>query len=291
MSADPQFRSAKRIDMDRRMRWIETSLRTLGSVDVPTYRHAFNLSPQNATKDFARFSNGLARLHDKGVIDTVLRLTRGRLMAGEQEISRLPEYPVFGIMPLADWARMTIPGTFETIDAGVMAEPPPEIFSEVVKSIIAGSPASGGPGYRLRIGYFSASSGESVKDISPHSIVQAAGRHHVRAFDHSRNRGADFVLGRIIDAAPTVGTYYAAERDSEWIRQVELRLSVADFADPETRRAMQLAYDIPEAGHRVIRTRAALADYVMLAYGLRPPTYPDPAIRMEIGEDTRPFEL
>ena len=290
MTDTQDFRSAKQIDMDRRMRWIETSLRVLRRVDVPTYRRAFNLSSQVATKDFARFSDGLARLADRGKLASYIRLVRGTLRDESGAEMRLPESPVFGTMPIAVWARVALPAAFETIDAGVMAEPPHDILAEVVAAIVAGAPLSGGAGYRLKIRYFSASSGESEKEISPHTVVQAAGRHHVRAFDHTRNRGADFVLGRILAAEPIDGDYYPRERDPEWMREVLLELSVDARADAATRRAMALAYDIPDDSTRVITTRAALADYVVLAYGLRPPTYPEPAIRMTVVEDRIPFD-
>ena len=279
--------SAKRREMTRRMRWIETSLRVMGRVDIPAYRKVFHLSAQNATKDFHLFSQNMLRCRDVGLVPDSFFLRRGRLFVNQEMTTVMPDHEIFGSLALSDWIRMTLPASFEVIDAGVMTPPPEDIHTEIARTIIASSHLSDEPGHRLKITYFSSTSGESEKEISPHTIVQAAGRYHVRAYDHTRNRGADFVMGRILDAQPAQGIYYPAERDGEWMQEVSIRLSVQHETTPEIRRAMRLSYALND-DTRIIKTRAALADYVILAYGLRPKTYPEPAIAMEILPEPHP---
>lgn len=116
----------------------------------------------------------------------------------------------------------------------------------------------------LRIVYFSASGGESQREILPFALVDNGLRWHIRAFDRNTSSFRDFVITRILSAdveeggAPGRGE--GADYDAQWARVVELEL----VAHPNSERPELAALDYPmEDGVLRVRARAALAGYVM----------------------------
>ena len=74
----------------------------------------------------------------------------------------------------------------------------------------------------------------SHRPISPHSLVHAAHRYHVRAFCHHRKDFRDFVLGRIEDAVVIKPSKIA---------EIEYKSSL-DWASPEEDREWRQAIRI-----------------------------------------------
>jgi hypothetical protein len=116
----------------------------------------------------------------------------------------------------------------------------------------------------LRVGYFSASGGESQREILPFAIVDNGLRWHVRAFDRKTSSFRDFVLTRILSAesvdGETPGKGEGPDDDAQWTRVVELEL----VAHPDSERPELAALDYPMVdGLLRVRARAALAGYVM----------------------------
>lgn len=116
----------------------------------------------------------------------------------------------------------------------------------------------------LRVVYFSASGGESQREILPFALVDNGLRWHVRAFDRKTSAFRDFVITRILSAeavdgdAPGKGEGPAD--DAQWTRVVELEL----VAHPDSERPELVALDYPMAdGILRVRARAASAGYVM----------------------------
>lgn len=77
------------------------------------------------------------------------------------------------------------------------------------------------------INYLSFSSGESYREIIPHSLVNNGLRWHVRAFDRHNNRFGDFVINRITAvgcSGSPIHDQELSEQDIDWNTQVELVL-------------------------------------------------------------------
>lgn len=82
----------------------------------------------------------------------------------------------------------------------------------------------------LRLGYQPRSGNRSDRLVSPHTIVHAVGRLHVRGWDHGWNAARDFVLARIsaISRADALQNYVGVEQDRDWHEQVVLKIRLRD---------------------------------------------------------------
>lgn len=80
----------------------------------------------------------------------------------------------------------------------------------------------------INITYVSTSSGESTRDIVPHTLVDNGLRWHVRAYDRKNNQFRDFVLTRFKSAQliedSTLTEAESKTQDRQWNRYVELQL-------------------------------------------------------------------
>lgn len=98
--------------------------------------------------------------------------------------------------------------------------------------------------------------------VSPHTIVHAVGRLHVRGWDHGRNAPRDFVLTRItaIWRAHELQQFVGSEQDRDWHEQVilEIRLRESeslDAAGPE--------YSLGRSDSRRRKVRKVHAGYLI----------------------------
>lgn len=130
-------------------------------------------------------------------------------------------------------------------------------------------------GKALRITYVSLSSGETTREIVPHTLVDNGIRWHVRAFDRKHgpsgapNGFRDFVLTRIKAAlvledstsSPSVIKECEIEnQDRQWNRFVELEL--VPHPRIEHREAIELDYGMT-GGELKVEIRAATAGYLL----------------------------
>jgi len=111
--------------------------------------------------------------------------------------------------------------------------------------------------------YVSISSGESQREIVPHSLVNNGHRWHVRAYDRESASFRDFVVTRFTDMLildQPINTLEARQYDKQWNHIVELSL----IAHPalEFPQAIQLDYAMQE-GQLKLEVRAALAGYLL----------------------------
>lgn len=80
-------------------------------------------------------------------------------------------------------------------------------------------------GRAVAVSYLSLSSGESDREIVPHSIVDNGLRWHIRAFDRTRRRFSDFVASRVVSAKMLDELPEDDEKalaDAQWNRIVDL---------------------------------------------------------------------
>ncbi len=115
----------------------------------------------------------------------------------------------------------------------------------------------------LQCRYVSISSGESQREIVPHSLVNNGHRWHVRAYDRDSASFRDFVVTRFTDLAildQPINTLEARQYDKQWNHIVELSLIAHPALDfPQ---AIELDYAMQE-GQLKLEVRAALAGYLL----------------------------
>ncbi|MCW8865902.1 MAG: WYL domain-containing protein [Colwellia sp.] len=89
----------------------------------------------------------------------------------------------------------------------------------------------------IQVDYFSNSSGFSTKLLIPHAYIHNGSRWHVRAYDRTKSRFADFLISRfrkleIIDEDALDNEYQT--NDNQWNRIVDLEIIPhPDYAEPE----------------------------------------------------------
>ncbi len=124
-------------------------------------------------------------------------------------------------------------------------------------------------GKALSITYVSLSSGETTREIVPHTLVDNGLRWHVRGFDRKHGEFRDFVLTRIKAAvvledstlSPSVIKESELEiQDRQWNRFVELEL--VPHPRIEHSEAIELDYGMTE-GVMKVEIRAATAGYML----------------------------
>lgn len=119
-------------------------------------------------------------------------------------------------------------------------------------------------GKALRITYVSLSSGETTREIVPHTLVNNGLRWHVRGFDRKHAEFRDFVLTRI-KAAVVLEDSRLSEaeletQDRQWNRFVELEL--VPHPRIEHSEAIELDYGMM-GGVLNVEIRAAIAGYLL----------------------------
>lgn len=119
-------------------------------------------------------------------------------------------------------------------------------------------------GKALRITYVSLSSGETTREIVPHTLVDNGLRWHVRGFDRKHNEFRDFVLTRIKAAVvhedSTLSETELESQDRQWNRFVELEL--VPHPRIEHSEAIELDYGMT-GGVLKLEIRAATAGYLL----------------------------
>lgn len=101
-----------------------------------------------------------------------------------------------------------------------------------------------------------------MRDISPHHLVFAANRYHVRAFCHLTGHFIDLVLSRISHAQPSPTEWVGDHDDAEWNSYTDLHCVPNPSLPDETREALGVDHGLPPGGIRHLRCRKALAIYV-----------------------------
>lgn len=141
-------------------------------------------------------------------------------------------------------------------------QPDLEILAAVSRAIYTGE--------ALSIAYVSISSGETTREIVPHSLVNTGLRWYTRAYCRTHAEFRDFVLTRITavdEAAATVkGAFESIAHDSDWQRIVSLELIPHPRASYV--RAIELDYGL-ESGQSIKRSvRAAMCGYLLRRWGV-----------------------
>lgn len=141
------------------------------------------------------------------------------------------------------------------LDAVRLIHPDPLIIAALMRAITNQM--------AIKCGYVSVSSGETQRELVPHTIVNNGHRWHVRAFDRHHQQFRDFVCTRfthIEDLAEVSAPYEQRAEDSQWEQMVELQL----IPHPELTQtlAVEMDYGMTD-GRLLLNVRKALASYVL----------------------------
>ncbi|WP_295541171.1 WYL domain-containing protein [uncultured Thiohalocapsa sp.] len=112
------------------------------------------------------------------------------------------------------------------------------------------------------IGYW-AMSGARTRRISPHHLVHADARYHLRAFCHETQQFLDFNLARIVNAELSKEDWVSAANDTHWHERVDLEFEINPQLPSEAQAALR--QDHVRAGETTMKVRGvrrAIAYYV-----------------------------
>jgi len=143
---------------------------------------------------------------------------------------------------------------------GNLVRPNLEILATITRALYAQKP--------LKITYISLTSGQSSRVIVPVALADNGMRWHVRAFDRSKSRFADFVITRITKAKELQESAEEHEllgADEQWARIVDLE--IVPHPDLKWPEAIEADYSM-EDGVLKVRSRAALAGYVLRRWSI-----------------------
>lgn len=234
--------------------WIEAAVRyagVFGSHEKAGYQRVFGVSAAT----LSRHQAGFATAFERAAGDILFaRTKRGAFVSGKLAIrpeAVLPNRHVFAVPPLERWLQDAMGPRFVRPRPALRVDPDPAILRAVVQAISHQQ--------TLMIDYLSRQ-GFSQRAISPHVIVDVVNRYHVRAYDHAKNRYADFILSRITAAKPTHGVAFVdAGNDYDWhdIRMIKIAAREGVYPD-----GVKMDFGLNANGNRHVRERAAIARYL-----------------------------
>lgn len=97
--------------------------------------------------------------------------------------------------------------------------------------------------------------------LSPHSLVYAGHRYHIRAYCHYNEDFRDFVLSRFIEVEETREAWVSSKEDKNWNTYPLLCFAPHPQLNEQAQKALEFDYPL-EDGVLKIRTRQALCQYV-----------------------------
>ncbi|MFB2657059.1 WYL domain-containing protein [Shewanella xiamenensis] len=213
----------------------------------------FNIAPSVATQDFARYKEIAPQ-------NVIYDEKRKQHLKAASFIS-LFDFDV--IRTLATLSQGFGDGFSGQLKPPLACEAPYHLNKPSL-SIVAKVTEAIHKGKALSINYVSLSSGETTREIVPHTLVDNGLRWHVRGFDRKHNEFRDFVLTRIKAAAVLEdSTLFETEletQDRQWNRFVELEL--VPHPRIEHSEAIELDYGMT-GGVLKVEIRAATAGYLL----------------------------
>ena len=213
----------------------------------------FNIAPSVATQDFARYKE----IAPQNVVYDEKR--KQHLKA----VSFISLFDFDVIRTLATLSQGFGDGFSGQLKASLVCEAPYHLNKPSL-SIVAKVTEAIHKGKALCITYVSLSSGETTREIVPHTLVDNGLRWHVRGFDRKHNEFRDFVLTRIKAAVVLEGSTLSETeletQDRQWNRFVELEL--VPHPRIEHSEAIELDYGMT-GGVLKVEIRAATAGYLL----------------------------
>lgn len=234
--------------LKQRLGWIQFCLQSLGRFGVREKKAmtwAFDVSDATLSRDQIRF---LQLVSD----DVDVRLEKGKLkFFGSENLDVGSDVQ----MPnLNDWLHVMIQDDFVSVPSVSKARPTEHAIGCIVRAIHDRVP--------LFVLYVSRQSENPTwRAVSPHAIVEIAGRYHARCFDHLKGRYGDFVLSRMIGFnfdREDMPAYIDKGLDEDWNKKVKLQIALAD---PHASLSAMLDHGMENSNERIVEIRKALAPY------------------------------
>ncbi|MGY5452751.1 WYL domain-containing protein [Agarivorans sp. MS3-6] len=235
-----------------RLAFIDFSLEYFGEVSRADLISRFKTGLAAATRDLASYKQFAP---NNALLDHKAR----RYLRRDQFsplFSHNPEAILTGLSHgFGDGLSFPLEPSATCFDAVRLVHPKAEYIAAIMRAIHHRVP--------LLCQYWSISSGESTREIVPHSLVNNGHRWHVRAYDRVSGSFRDFVCTRFTQLTvldQPISTLEARDYDKQWNQIIELNL----IAHPSLahRQAIELDYAMEE-GSLTLEVRAALAGYLL----------------------------
>ena len=203
---------SKQKRLETRYAWIEASLRYAGRFEKVSYGDWFDINAPQISADqagFVRAVNHECAHRDRraGVteISPALDIIKGKIAI----LKSLPVDPIFAVPDIRDWLKTSATIPFVKVNDFSEVTPPEDIMRQICAAILCKQP--------MRIA-LALTAGKSWRDVSPHAIIDASGRLHMRAFDHCEERFCDFALSQVLETGPHGRSirYVGSEADADW---------------------------------------------------------------------------
>lgn len=291
MSEQP--RKNKR-NVDRRLEFIDYRLYWLGHVNRSDLIDFFGVSVPQASADLSEYQ---AEAEGNAVYDK----TRKAYVPG-------PDFKPRFFEPSADQylaeLRLMEAGILDTDEAWAVRLPimsiAPILRRRIAPATLRSILAAIRTKLSLKVSYQSMSATEpKTRWISPHALGFDGYRWHARAWCHTRNKFADFVLARVLKVSDSKPSDINPERDAPWNREVTMKLVPHPALKDGKRKAVELDFGMTN-GSIEVRARLCLTYYIERQFGLdRDPSTVEPerqqivlenrqelvALRKELGDD------
>ena len=236
----------------QRLAFIDFSLQYFGQVSRQDLIAKFATGLAAATRDFASYRE-LAP-HNLELVHQTKRYHR------RAEFTPLfdhdPEAILHGLANgFGDGLSHPVTPSSVCLDAVQLIHPDTNIIAAVMRAIAHKQ--------AIAVTYVSVSSGETQRELVPHTLVNNGQRWHVRCFDRTHQVFTDFVVTRFKAVSQSLTEPFDHElqdKDTHWQKLVTLVLIPhPSLAHPE---AIALDYQMSE-GELLLSCRAALAGYLL----------------------------
>ena len=237
---------------NERFAFLEMLAFWMGEVRNKDLENQFGITRQQAYKDFA--------LHQKLHPEHLIKLDKACYGFADD---RLPQYFHGGLDEFLVWletGHFALSHPLPNTCATRLELPERNISRRVIATLVKAIHQNA----RVEVNYVSLSNPEKEGRIfSPHSIVKAGARFHVRGYCEKSQGFRDLVLSRFRGEAEIEGpSPHSIDKDEAWQTIVTLILSPDPRLSPVQREV--LANDYQMKGDRLcVDTRAALADYLL----------------------------
>lgn len=247
--------------------WIEACIRYGGRFtarEKAAYQRVFGASAPTVSRDQEVFAERFEAACGGAVFE---RAESGKFKAGKLYLdldAQLPDEPVFASIPsLERWLQDCLEEGKGYAEAPTLRREPDHWVVRVLLDGIRSRTA-------VAVSYQSRR-GSSERALSAHTIVRAAGRLHVRAFDHLRNEYGDFVLARIAHAALDKDVRYVGPEDDEGWRS--FREVLVESVGPDAGPGVAMDFGLDERGRKTMHVRQAFVQYLVdeMEEGFRSP--------------------
>ena len=255
----PSLASGGASPSQRERLWqIDFMVRFRGQVTRQDLVRRFGIAPSNATRDFTLYRQLAPDNLDYDHSEKVYRLT-----PVFQPLFTYDREHTLQTLTLGQGVGLETCAQPILVDAApTLNQPDLDVLAAVSRTIYAGKV--------LLIRYFSVSSGETTREIVPHSLVNTGLRWHVRAYCRTHAQFRDFVLTRITSAEEVNGVIDTAvesrAQDQEWNQEVELELIPHPRATYS--RAIELDYGLDSGQSIKLSVRAVMAGYLLRRWGV-----------------------